>query len=181
MSWRLAFLEERPPTHLETPPHLRAPELLLGGCQLGHWVDMWSFGCLIYELLTGSPLFYVERMEGSEWEEQAKDKHLIQITEVLQPLPNKLLSKWRRVGSYYTTQGDRLDTDSDDETTETSSPLASSERYHPLEVKFMEKRPADMDDKEVAEVSRIIRMVLRPDPSERVSAAQLLNEAWFKG
>jgi len=34
----------------------RCPEVLLGG-RYGHPIDMWSFGCILVEMLTGSPLF----------------------------------------------------------------------------------------------------------------------------
>lgn len=41
-----------------SPPHrfYRSPEVILGlpyGCE----IDMWSFGCILAELLTGYPLF----------------------------------------------------------------------------------------------------------------------------
>eukprot|EP00054_Salpingoeca_dolichothecata_P010760 m.59875 g.59875 ORF g.59875 m.59875 type:complete len:238 (-) comp19136_c0_seq2:59-772(-) len=35
----------------------RAPELLLGAKRYGSQVDIWSFGCVLYELATGAPLF----------------------------------------------------------------------------------------------------------------------------
>ena len=35
----------------------RAPELLLGATDYGVAVDMWSIGCLIFELICGKPLF----------------------------------------------------------------------------------------------------------------------------
>jgi len=37
---------------------LRAPETVLKN-DIDHKVDIWSFGCLIYELLTGNVLFQV--------------------------------------------------------------------------------------------------------------------------
>ena len=38
----------------------RAPEVILGGlkhCSISTAIDMWSLGCIVFELLTGSPLF----------------------------------------------------------------------------------------------------------------------------
>lgn len=35
----------------------RAPELLLGSRSYGKPVDMWSFGCIVAELLIGKPMF----------------------------------------------------------------------------------------------------------------------------
>lgn len=36
--------------------YYRCPEILLG-LQYDHAVDMWSFGCIVFELITGMPLF----------------------------------------------------------------------------------------------------------------------------
>ena len=36
--------------------YYRAPEIVLG-VQYDHAVDMWSLGCIVYELITGKPLF----------------------------------------------------------------------------------------------------------------------------
>jgi dual specificity tyrosine-phosphorylation-regulated kinase 2/3/4 len=36
--------------------YYRAPEVVLG-CEYDHAVDIWSMGCIIYELITGQPLF----------------------------------------------------------------------------------------------------------------------------
>ena len=38
-------------------PSARPPELFLGADRYGPEVDMWSAGCIMYELLTGKPLF----------------------------------------------------------------------------------------------------------------------------
>ena len=35
----------------------RAPELLMGGTEYSHSIDIWSVGCLFVELLTLKPLF----------------------------------------------------------------------------------------------------------------------------
>lgn len=35
----------------------RAPELLLNSKDYSYPVDIWAFGCLLFELLTGTPLF----------------------------------------------------------------------------------------------------------------------------
>ena len=34
----------------------RAPEIVLG-CPYDHGADMWSFGCIVFELIHGRPLF----------------------------------------------------------------------------------------------------------------------------
>lgn len=44
------------PQQTHKPRFYRSPEVILGlpyGCE----IDMWSFGCILAELLTGYPLF----------------------------------------------------------------------------------------------------------------------------
>lgn len=36
--------------------YYRAPEIVLGN-KYDHAVDMWSLGCIVFELITGKPLF----------------------------------------------------------------------------------------------------------------------------
>lgn len=43
---------------MRTPRHTcRPPELLLGSAKYGAEVDIWSAGCIFFEMLTGSALF----------------------------------------------------------------------------------------------------------------------------
>ncbi|KAI5184737.1 cyclin-dependent kinase 12/13 [Nematocida homosporus] len=50
----------------------RAPELLLNGSIYGPGVDVWAAGCVIAEMLTGSPLFYSD----------SETEQLLQIAEL---------------------------------------------------------------------------------------------------
>ncbi|KAJ5432360.1 uncharacterized protein N7458_011516 [Penicillium daleae] len=51
-----AYFFTDPPEKLVTPLGLRAPELILTGA-IDNTIDVWSFGCLVFELITGQPLF----------------------------------------------------------------------------------------------------------------------------
>lgn len=53
-----------------TPMGLRAPELILKA-PFNHSIDIWSFGCPVYELLTGTPLFPLANMDNCD------DDHLL--------------------------------------------------------------------------------------------------------
>lgn len=110
-----AFFESSPPDKVVTPVALRAPEVILrgngdGGPHIGKGIDTWAFGCLVFELLTGRPLFVrLEGLDGdAEGDEQTNDEHLIQLSEVLGPLPAALAGRWRRRESYFGPDGERL-------------------------------------------------------------------------
>jgi non-specific serine/threonine protein kinase len=74
-----------------TPAHLRAPEVILG-CPLGFGVDIWSYGCLLFEFITGRPLVQLPPLEDDS--DCLDDDHLIQLKEIPQPLPENLLAAW---------------------------------------------------------------------------------------
>lgn len=46
-----------PHRHRRRPSLCRPPELLLGSQSYGPEIDIWSAGCIMFELLTGKPLF----------------------------------------------------------------------------------------------------------------------------
>jgi serine/threonine protein kinase len=60
-----------------TPVALRAPELILSQ-PFGSGIDIWSFGCLMFEFLTGRTLFAVMLL-GHDQKEQddTDDDHLV--------------------------------------------------------------------------------------------------------
>ncbi|CAH8831240.1 unnamed protein product [Trichobilharzia szidati] len=70
----------------------RAPEVILG-FKYGTPIDMWSFGCILAELLTGAPIFPGED-EGDQ---------LACIIELLGMPPQKLLDQCRRVRHFFST------------------------------------------------------------------------------
>ena len=107
-----AFLEPYSPAKLVTPVALRAPEAILRDAQVpvGKGIDVWAFGCLVFELLTGSTLFVgLEGLDGDEMaDEMTNDEHLIQFSEILGPLPGGFAARWRRRDRYYDEDGKRL-------------------------------------------------------------------------
>jgi serine/threonine protein kinase len=52
----LAFWEKSPPPSTVTPVTLRAPELIFKE-MYNSSINIWAFGCLIYEFLIGTQLF----------------------------------------------------------------------------------------------------------------------------
>lgn len=69
----------------------RAPEVLLG-LPYDQSIDMWSFGCIMYELHTGDPIF-----NGNSEVDQ-----MMKITEVCGMPPDHMLNNGRKVSNYFT-------------------------------------------------------------------------------
>lgn len=68
----------------------RAPEVLLG-LPYDQSIDMWSFGCIMYELHTGDPIF-----NGNSEVDQ-----MMKITEVCGMPPDHMLNNGRKVSNYF--------------------------------------------------------------------------------
>ncbi|XP_063290877.1 dual specificity tyrosine-phosphorylation-regulated kinase 2-like [Pelobates fuscus] len=80
-------------TYIQTR-NFRAPEVILGS-HYGMPIDMWSFGCILAELLTGIPLFAGE----DEGDQIARMIELLGI-----PSP-KLIQSSKRAGQFLTSDG----------------------------------------------------------------------------
>lgn len=216
-----AFWAQDPPASTVTPLGLRSPELILGGGdgKIDSSIDIWSFGCLIYELLTGLPLFSVHKFTRDE-DERADDDHLLDLNDILEPLPDAWLQqdKWPRASLYFGPHRERLDPDAsegnnydqddreeredqgvgDGDLTKTNQALGGEGEEveeepeirnlgkdgpwiaPSLEDKFKENKPDDIDEAEAQMVTSLIRSILKYEPSQRPSAAQVLEHPWFQ-
>jgi serine/threonine protein kinase len=78
----------------------RAPETTLKQ-PIDEKTDMWwSFGCLIYELLTGTQLFGVCLM-GDDKEEDTVDDHLPEMHDIFSELPENIMTLWPRAHKWF--------------------------------------------------------------------------------
>lgn len=77
--------------------YYRAPEIVIGhrsGCP----IDMWSVGCILFELITGRPLFHAKN---------ERDLLLYQM-EVFGIIPPHVLRKSRRIDEFFIDMGDSI-------------------------------------------------------------------------
>lgn len=146
---------------------LRAPELILQA-PYDHSIDIWSFGCLAYEFLTGTPLFPI----GGQNTPNRDDDHLLRMTDTLGPLPQSLTARWPRSSRYFRLNGDLFNT-------MISGPPGIN-RFGSLETRFGEQKSDEMADDEARLVMDLLRSVLRYEPGERPSAEQVLRHTWFQ-
>ncbi|KAB8255639.1 kinase-like domain-containing protein [Aspergillus pseudonomiae] len=163
-----AYFFTNPPTKPVTRLGLRAPELILTGA-VGNTADVWSFGCLVFELITGQPLFCIP---GSEDED---DDHILSLIERLGPLPDELFSNWKNSSLYFTPERKLFNCE--------LGGVAPGEEPLMLEQTSMEESfdlaEPDLDETEARKVKALIRWILQYDPSKRPSPAQILSDPWF--
>ncbi|KAI1742773.1 serine/threonine-protein kinase SRPK3 [Xylaria scruposa] len=183
-----AFWISKPPASIVTPVALRAPEIILYS-QGSPASDIWSFGCLMYALLTDSPLFQV--FDFGRQADVIDDEHLIALSEVLGSLPVDMRAKWPRYTTYFGPGGERLDARPEDfdesemgqrlraialKLPQSHEPRTASP---PLQDEFFRLKPNDVDEMEGNEIVALLKEILHFDPQARPSAATLLTHSWF--
>ncbi|GJJ15341.1 hypothetical protein Clacol_009617 [Clathrus columnatus] len=178
-----AFRPNDPPSKPAMPVALRAPELILGK-PLSTAIDIWAFGCLMFEFLTARPLFAATTFG---WDEQqrndADDSQFIQFYKVIGKLPDSIIDAWPRSSKFFDpVSGERINPrpqEADDYHSDDMSFQLFGNNYAPLEVRFGKDKHETINDEESAVVCSIIRQILSYSPEDRPSAADLLKHPWF--
>ncbi len=146
---------ERRPTTIQTR-HYRAPEVVLE-CGWSYPADVWSVGCILYELLTGQCLFMThDNLE-----------HLAMMERFLGPLPRHLVRDTRK--RRYFRRG-RLDWDHD----------CSDGRYVRRHVKYLGDLWLSTSDRSLRQAYDLIREMCQYDPVFRISACDALEHSLFQ-
>ncbi|KAF7556895.1 hypothetical protein G7046_g6183 [Stylonectria norvegica] len=170
-----AFFSGNSPDEILTPTALRAPEIILKQA-VDEKLDVWSFGCLVYELVTGYRLFSVRCYEDDDVDE-VDDDHMLELNDILGGIPNNLMAIWPRSGSWLGPNGERLnpqpESPTDDEFAE------DAVIREPLEALFQKNKPDDISSDEAKAITALIRRILTYAPSQRPTAEELLQEEWF--
>ncbi|KAK4095982.1 kinase-like protein [Parathielavia hyrcaniae] len=160
-----AYFLASPPAKPLTPMGLRAPELVLSGT-VNKTLDIWAWGCFIFELVTGERLFCVA---GGGFED---DDHLMALTERPGPLPDELFQKWENSSRYFTPDRKLFNS------------ILELEEPEILEQETMEEafdlKAPELDAEEAAKVKALVQRVLQYDPDKRPSPAELLRDPWFE-
>ncbi|KAF5543296.1 CMGC SRPK kinase [Fusarium mexicanum] len=168
-----AYFLNDPPEEPVVPRALRAPELVLKG-EFDKTQDIWSFGCLVFELIAGRPLFYVFGPSKDD-SSLLDDEYLLEITDRLGPLPDELYSHWKTSSRYYTQDRSKYNCMIGG-VPEGREPLMLERES--VEQAFDKKVP-EMTEEEAQEVKKLIRWILQYDPAQRPSAEEILRHSWF--
>ena len=182
-----SFFANEAPEKIVTPRGLRSPEMILKQ-PIGQPHDMWSFGCLLFEFLTGRVLFFLlQSYPDSDNEEDVTnadndtdDDHVLQMAQFLGPLSKSFLSLYPRRNLYFNEAGGVIK-DYVGETPDVTSEHDKSRSQKRLNIEgcVFQERGGDLSDSEASIVAGLLRVILQFDPEKRPTAALLLKHPWF--
>lgn len=152
-----SFLPRQTPATLHTPLVVRAPEVLFDD-QIDRRVDLWSLGCLLFELFTGQPPFDSIMITPAGLISQ-----MIEFS--TDDLPDRWEAKWQTM----------LKKPPHDED---YSPCTLQEWLE--EVYFDTERRCELTKQDVAKIGELVRRLLRFEPASRSSAKDIANDPWFR-
>ena len=148
----------------------RAPEVILGG-KYGMPIDMWSFGCILAELLTGYPLF-----PGEDEMDQ-----LSCMMEVLGEPPTKLLENSKRTRSFFSSKGYprycSVTVNPDNSITYSGSRSRRGKYRGPPDSKDLSRALKGCEDPLFID---FLRQCLIWEPALRLTPGQALRHSWLR-
>ncbi|KAI1178993.1 kinase-like protein [Nemania sp. FL0916] len=168
-----SFHLDRAPATVQTPLVVRPPEVLFGD-PIDHRVDLWSVGCLIFELFTGRPPFdNISLMTVPDQAEQM-------IEYLAEELPDRWQAKWQAMqvklqemkekqAQHYT------DHDGDDDADSPHTLQECLERAY-----YFDERRRELTEQDLAKIGDLVRRLLRWEPADRSSAKDIANDLWFQ-
>ncbi|OJD15291.1 CMGC protein kinase [Emergomyces pasteurianus Ep9510] len=151
-----SFLPTAIPQTLHTPLAVRAPEVIFQD-RIDYRVDLWSMGCMLFELFTGQPPFdnflITPTILVGQMREMASDD-----------LPKRWQGIWDTMNA------------GDGRATENTGP---SLQEWLEEVYFEGLESPDLTREDIVRLGQIIGRLLQFEPSARASARQVLDDPWF--
>ncbi|CUM67763.1 uncharacterized protein PRCAT00005468001 [Priceomyces carsonii] len=146
----------------------RSPEIILKYKQWGSSTDLWSIGCIIFELITGDFLF--DPHEGKDFDKD--DDHLAQIIELLGEFPSKEYLKDCDLASKYFVV--------DPHSKEVSLKNIDRLKFWSLQDVLVEKYKFEKDSDEVILITDLILKCLKYNLEDRFDSHSLLKHPWLQ-
>lgn len=137
----------------------RAPEVILGH-KYNTSVDMWSMGCMAFELITGDLLFEPKRGETFD----KNDDHLAQMIELLGKMPKKFALGGKYSKEFFNRKGELK--------------YIRNMQLWSLEDILLEKY--HFPKEEAKPIADFIMPMLRFLPEKRATAAEMLLHPWIQ-
>ncbi|SJK98279.1 uncharacterized protein ARMOST_01542 [Armillaria ostoyae] len=146
-----------------SPLSLRPPEIIVGG-SWDEKVDIWTFGCLIFELVTGDALFkYVPCPKFGLDEPNFMLYQMICYTG--EDFGSQQLLVSPLAGQFF----------------DSTCNLKANPPILDFPFDLSIKRLKVIEEADVLPIAALMRRCLRLDPAQRASAAELLSDPWFDG
>ncbi|KAL4791054.1 kinase-like domain-containing protein [Aspergillus venezuelensis] len=171
-----SFLNSNPPKHPSPPLHLRGPETLFEG-NVSAAQDMWSFGCLIFEFLTGTSLF--DLMDYSVTS-ITDDMHFIDMYNVLGFPEDKVLRDrhWPNWRQFFTDSGKKINHYT--RKRERDWDVYGEPTAFTLEGLLEEALGGNLNEEELKCTVHLLRGLLEFDPAKRLCTKDVLGHKWFE-
>jgi len=137
----------------------RAPEVLIGS-KYDTSSDMWSLGCMVFELLTGDLLF--DPRSGDDYDRD--EDHLAMFQELLGKIPKKIALGGKHSKRFFTKKGDLIH--------------IKQLKYWPIDEVLYEKYR--FPRKEAQEIAKFMLPLLEFNPKKRATALEMLSSPWLQ-
>ena len=137
----------------------RAPEIILG-INYNETVDIWSLGCIVFELITGDCLFEPRQKNNSFSKD---DDHLAQFIELLGKIPKNFALSGTESKRFFTKDGK----------------LIRINTLHKRLLKDALIKKYHMKKKDAEKLNDFLLPMFEFCPEKRASAKQMLNHPWL--
>lgn len=141
--------------------YYRAPEVLLG-LPYGSEIDVWSLGCVLFELVVGKPLFYA-KTEG---------QMLTVIASLLGPVPEYMVKSSTRRSVYF-----KADSNEFSETCKMDS--SQMHRLYEPGTDLEGLLRASPSSLKSSSLGNLLAQCLQWDPKNRITPQKALMHPWF--
>jgi len=166
------FVEEAEPTPILVSRFYRAPEIILG-VNYGTQIDMFAFGCCLFELATGKPL-----LRSSD-----NNQHLKLLFEIKSLPPKKMLQRAKFREMHFDDALRFLEHSTDPTTSKEIvrvSEISKPTRFLIKDLMNSYQDSTFAEKKHITRLCDLIEKCIEIDPAKRIEPEQALRHSLFK-